>query len=133
MNFNEMHDLSKHIDAQITSLESKLACPINMVYSNSNQGVKILSMLRGMIENVASKKVPIQFAVFNWLNLLHMTFCPPTLNPFKIFCFFLFQYQNCVLFSMENYKRGLKFPKSMRFYVGNSLQLLFVYKQLIGC
>lgn len=101
MNFNEMHDLSKHIDAQITSMESKVACPMNMMYSNSNQGVKILSTLRGMIENVASKKVPIQSSVFSWLGcyLLHMTFCLPTYNPFKIYRFFHFQSKNCVLFS----------------------------------
>lgn len=57
MNFEEMHVLSQHIDTRIKLLESKIASPMSMMYSNSNQGVKIMSMLKGMIENLETKKV----------------------------------------------------------------------------
>lgn len=57
MNFEEMHALSQHIDTRIKLLESKIASPMSMMYSNSNQGVKIISMLKGMIENLETKKV----------------------------------------------------------------------------
>lgn len=57
MNFDEMRALSQQIDTRIKLLESKIASPMSMMYSNSNQGVKIISMLKGMIENLESKKV----------------------------------------------------------------------------
>lgn len=57
MNFEEMHALSQHIDTRIKLLESKIASPMSMMYSNSNQGVKIISMLNGMIENLETKEV----------------------------------------------------------------------------
>jgi len=58
MNFDEMHVLAKQIDTQVKSLETKVAHPMNMIYSNnSSQGVKVLSMLKKMIEDVETKKV----------------------------------------------------------------------------
>lgn len=56
-----MHTLAKRIDTQINILESKVSNPMNMMYSdNSSQGVKVLSMLHGIIENLDTKKVPIK-------------------------------------------------------------------------
>lgn len=58
MNFNDMHALAKRIDAQVKSLEAKVAHPMSMMYSNnSSQGVKVLSMLKDMIKDVENKKV----------------------------------------------------------------------------
>lgn len=53
-----MHNFAKRIDAQVKLLETKVAHPMNMMYSNnSSQGVKVLSMLKDMIKNVEIKKV----------------------------------------------------------------------------
>lgn len=58
MDFSNMHTLAKRIDTQINVLESKVSNPMNMMYSdNSSQGVKVLSMLKGIIENLDNKKV----------------------------------------------------------------------------
>lgn len=58
MNFNDMHVMAKKIDTQVTSLEARIANPMSMIYSNnSHQGVKILSMLKNMIEDIETKKV----------------------------------------------------------------------------
>lgn len=55
-----MHAAAKQIDTQVKLLEAKVAHPMSMMYSNnSSQGVKILSMLKGMIEDVQAKKVGI--------------------------------------------------------------------------
>lgn len=52
-----MRILAKRIDMQVQSLETKVANPMIMVYSNnSSQGVKVLSMLKGMIEDIEKKK-----------------------------------------------------------------------------
>lgn len=58
MDFNDMRALAKRIDTQVESLETKLAHPMGMMYSNnSSQGVKVLSMLKGLIQDVDKKKV----------------------------------------------------------------------------
>lgn len=58
MNFKDMHDFAKRIDTQVKLLETKLAHPMSMMYSNNtSQGVKVLSMLKDMITNVEIKKV----------------------------------------------------------------------------
>lgn len=57
-NFNDMHALAKRIDTQVKLLETKVADPMGMIYSNnSSQGVKVLTMLKGLIEDVDKKKV----------------------------------------------------------------------------
>lgn len=61
MNFNDLHVLAKRIDTQVQSLETKLANPMSMMYSNnSSQGVKVISMLKGLIDDVEKKKVLVQ-------------------------------------------------------------------------
>lgn len=58
MDFNDMRASAKRIDAQIKSLEAIVAHPMNMLHSNgSNQGVKVMSKLKGMIEDVETKRV----------------------------------------------------------------------------
>lgn len=59
MNFNDLHSLAKRIDTQVKSLESKVSDPMSMIYSKnySNQGVKLLTTLKGKIEEVDKKKV----------------------------------------------------------------------------
>lgn len=60
MNFNDMHTLAKRIDAQVKLLETKVSHPMSMIYSNnSSQGVKMLSLLKCMINDVETKKVNI--------------------------------------------------------------------------
>lgn len=50
--------MAKHIDLQVKTLETKVANPMGMIYSNnSNQGVKILSMLKDMSDGIEKKKV----------------------------------------------------------------------------
>lgn len=58
MEFKHMHNLAKRIDNQVKSLETKLANPMSLMYSDtSHQGVKVLSMLNALITDVEKKKV----------------------------------------------------------------------------
>lgn len=73
MNFNDMHALAKQIDSQVKSLETKVAHPMSMMYSNnSSQGVKVLSMLKNMIKDVENKKV---FKNYLFIYIYQLSLC----------------------------------------------------------
>ncbi|XP_050443856.1 uncharacterized protein LOC126847567 [Adelges cooleyi] len=75
MNFSNLHNMAKHIDLQVKTLETKVANPMGMIYSNnSNQGVKILSMLKDMSDDIEKKKTNIEQKVLeentNWAAMV---------------------------------------------------------------